>query len=156
VKTIARVQRNADDKPLTPVVLEKVSIVPEGQALPPLPGAAASGTMGALFPPTPKVLATPPKMVNISAGVAVGLLIARTPPAYPADAKSAGVQGTVVLEAIIGRDGLVQDLKVVSGPDLLQQAAVDAVKTWRYKPYLLNDEPVEVRTTINVIFTLGR
>jgi len=138
VKTIARVQRDADDKPLTPVVLQKVTIVPEGQPMPPLPGAAEA-----------------PKRVNISAGIAAGQLISRTPPIYPPDAKSAGVSGTVVLDAIIGRDGTVQNLTVVSGPDMLQQSTLDAVKTWRYKPFLLNGEPVEVRTTINVIFTLG-
>jgi len=141
VKTIARVERDANDKPLTPVVLQKVRIVDDGAPLPPLPGAAAT--------------AEPPKRVSISAGVAAGLLIAKTNPVYPADAKKAGVQGTVTLEAIIGRDGMVESLKVVSGPDLLQQAALDAVKTWRYKPYLLNGELVEVRTTVNIIFTLG-
>jgi protein TonB len=60
-----------------------------------------------------------------------------------------------VLSAIIGRDGTVEDLQVVSGPEMLQQAALDSVKQWRYRPYLLNGDPVEVRTTINIIFTLG-
>lgn len=97
-----------------------------------------------------------PRRVSISAGVAQGMLISKTSPVYPVDAKSAGVSGTVVLSAIIGRDGIVKDLQVVSGPDLLQQAALDAVKQWRYRPYLLNGDPVEVRTTINIIFTLAR
>ncbi|MGB9229119.1 MAG: TonB family protein [Terracidiphilus sp.] len=138
VKTIARVQRDADDKPLTPVVLQKVSIVLEGQPMPPLPGAAEA-----------------PKRVNIAAGIAAGLVISKTRPIYPPDAKNAGVSGTVVLDAIIGRDGTVQNLTVVSGPEMLQQSSLDAVKTWRYKPFLLNGDPVEVHTTINVIFTLG-
>jgi protein TonB len=76
-------------------------------------------------------------------------------PPYPVEAKQAGVSGTVVLETLIGTDGKVEELKVVSGPEPLQQAALDTVKTWRYRPYLLNGQPVEVRTTVNVVFTLG-
>jgi TonB family protein len=143
VKAIARVPRNSDDRPLTPVVLERVMIVREGGPMPPLPGQA----------PAP---GTRPMMVNISAGVAVGLLESKVPPVYPIDAKKAGVSGAVVLQATIGTDGSVKDLRVVSGPEMLQQAAVDAVKQWRYRPYLLNGQPVEVRTTINIIFTLAR
>jgi TonB family protein len=147
VKAIARVPRDSNDKPLTPVVLERVMIfdsaLPTVQPPPLLPGEPSSS-------------GTQPKIVNISPGVAQGMLISKTPPVYPIDAKKAGVQGAVVISAIIGRDGIIRDLQVVSGPDLLQQAAVDAVKQWRYRPYLLNDEPVEVRTTINIIFTLGR
>jgi peptidyl-prolyl cis-trans isomerase A (cyclophilin A) len=142
VKTIARVPRDDNDKPLTPVVLNKVTIVPEGAPMPPLPGAAAP--QGAA-----------PKTVNISAGVAAGMLAYHPAPAYPADAKKAGVSGRVELDARIATDGTIKDLSVVAGPQLLQQPALDAVKTWRYRPYLLNGEPVEVRTTINVIFTLG-
>jgi protein TonB len=84
------------------------------------------------------------------------MLISKTQPVYPIDAKQARVSGTVVLRAVIGTDGIIKDLRVVSGPDLLRQAALDAVQQWRYRPYLLNDDPVEVRTTINIIFTLGR
>jgi protein TonB len=60
-----------------------------------------------------------------------------------------------VLRATISKQGRITDLHVVSGPAMLQQAAMEAVRTWRYRPYLLNNEPVEVETTINVIFTLG-
>jgi protein TonB len=60
-----------------------------------------------------------------------------------------------VLQATISKTGLIENLRVISGPAMLQQAALDAVKTWRYRPYLLNNEPVEVETTVNVIFTLG-
>jgi peptidyl-prolyl cis-trans isomerase A (cyclophilin A) len=167
VKAIARVPRDANDKPLTPVVLEKVMIVREGGPMPPLPGQApAPGEQNRIFipsggiegsmraPETPR--GSQPNVVNISAGVAVGLLVSKVPPVYPIDAKRAGVQGTVVLQATIGTDGSVKDLRVVSGPEMLQQAAVDAVKQWRYRPYLLNGQPVEVRTTINIIFTLAR
>jgi peptidyl-prolyl cis-trans isomerase A (cyclophilin A) len=142
VKAIARVPRDSNDRPRDPVVLKKVTIVREHEPMPPLPGEAP--------PPGAQ-----PKIVPISAGVAVGLLDSRIVPVYPIDAKKAGVSGTVVMSAIIGTDGLVKDLQIVSGPDLLQQAALDAVREWRYRPYLLNGQPVEVRTQINVIFTLA-
>ncbi len=77
-------------------------------------------------------------------------------PPYPAIAKAAGVQGTVILQATISKSGTIENLRVVSGPAMLQQAALDAVKTWRYRPYLLNGQPVEVETTVNVVFSLGR
>ena len=92
--------------------------------------------------------------INISAGVAAGLLIEKTNPIYPPIAKAARVTGTVVLQATISKTGEVEDLRVVSGPAMLQQAALDAVKTWRYKPYLLNGQPVEIETVVNVIFSL--
>jgi periplasmic protein TonB len=78
-----------------------------------------------------------------------------TDPRYPAIAIAAHVQGTVVLEATISRAGLIKNLRFVSGPPMLEQAAEDAVRTWRYRPYLLNGEPVEIETTVNVIFHLG-
>ncbi len=105
--------------------------------------------------PPGKVKAAPPKKVNISAGVMVGMLIQKTQPVYPPIAKAARVSGTVVLQATISKTGTIENLHVISGPAMLQQAAMDAVKTWRYRPYLLNNEPVEVETTVNVIFTLG-
>jgi len=103
----------------------------------------------------PKVQAAPPKKINISAGVAVGMLIQKTIPVYPPIAKAARVSGTVVLQAIISKQGTIENLRVISGPAMLQQAAQDAVRQWRYRPYLLNNEPVEVETTVNVVFTLG-
>jgi protein TonB len=83
------------------------------------------------------------------------MLIQKTIPTYPPIAKAARVQGTVVLQALISKQGTIENLKVVSGPAMLQQAAEDAVRQWRYRPYLLNNDPVEVETTVNVIFTLG-
>jgi peptidyl-prolyl cis-trans isomerase A (cyclophilin A) len=152
VKTIARVQRDSQDKPLTPVILKKVTIVREGQPMPPTPGeaAAAAGT-GRVSPQQGQ-----PSGLTISPGVAMGLLDLKKPPVYPIEAKKAGVSGAVVLAATISTSGLVEDLHVISGPELLQQAALDAVKDWRYRPYLLNGQPVEVKTQINVIFTLGK
>jgi peptidyl-prolyl cis-trans isomerase A (cyclophilin A) len=150
VKTIARVQRNSDDKPLSPVILKKVTIVREGQPLPTAPGSAASD-VGGVVPRQGR-----PKSIAVSAGVAMGLLDFKKPPVYPIEAKKAGVAGAVVLAATISTSGMIEDLHVISGPELLQQAALDAVKDWRYRPYLLNGEPVEVKTQINVIFTLGK
>jgi protein TonB len=112
--------------------------------------------MGSIFgTAAPKVTAAPPKKVNISAGVAFGMLLQKTQPTYPPIAKAARVQGTVVLQATISKTGTIENLKVISGPAMLTGSALDAVRTWRYRPYLLNNEPVEVDTTINVIFTLG-
>jgi protein TonB len=113
--------------------------------------------MGGIFggQAAPKVKAEAPKKVNISAGVAVGMLLQKTQPVYPPIAKAARVSGTVVIQATISKTGAIEGLKVVSGPAMLQQAAIDAVRSWRYRPYLLNNEPVEVETTVNVIFTLG-
>jgi len=104
-------------------------------------------------PAMPKVVA-PPK-VRVSSGVAQGLLIHQTKPVYPPLAMQARIQGTVLLQAVVAKDGTVQDLRVVSGHPLLVKAALDAVKLWRYKPYRLNDQPVEVDTEIIVNFTLG-
>lgn len=82
--------------------------------------------------------------------------IYRTTPVYPPIAKATGTQGIVVLQATISKDGKIENLRVLSGPVMLQQAARDAVSQWRYKPFLLNGEPIEVETTVNVVFTLER
>jgi protein TonB len=94
--------------------------------------------------------------VRLSSGIVTGLLIYKVTPQYPEIAKAAGVGGTVVLQATIAKDGTIENLRVAGGPAMLQQAAIDAVKTWRYRPYLLNNVPVEVETTVSVVFTLGR
>ena len=91
--------------------------------------------------------------VQVSSGVAQGLLVHQVTPRYPAQARQAHVQGTVVLQALIGKDGSVRNLHALSGPPMLTQAAVDAVKQWRYKPYYLDGQPVEAETQINVKFT---
>ena len=83
------------------------------------------------------------------------MLIAPIRPVYPAIAKAAGVQGTVVVEAVISRKGTVESLHVVSGPAMLQQAALDAIREARYQPFRLNGEPTEVQTTITVNFRMG-
>lgn len=83
-------------------------------------------------------------------------MLRRVNPVYPPLAKSARIQGTVALSAIIGKDGRIAELTVVSGHPMLIQAALGAVQQWQYKPTLLNGTPVEVATQINVVFTLGR
>ena len=87
--------------------------------------------------------------------VTAAALLTQTKPIYPPLARQAHIQGNVVLHAIIGRDGRVAQLEVMSGHPLLVQAALDAVKQWLYRPTLLNGEPVEVDTTITVSFVIG-
>jgi TonB family protein len=93
--------------------------------------------------------------VIVPSGVAEGMLLEKATPVYPPIAKAARVSGTVVLEAAISKTGTIEGLHVISGPPMLQQAAYDAVKTWRYRPYMLQGEAVKVLTTINVIFSLS-
>jgi TonB family protein len=94
--------------------------------------------------------------VSVSANQMAEHLLTKVNPKYPPDAKKARIQGTVLLEAIIGKTGRVENLKVVSGPTELQQSALDAVRQWTYKPVLSNGEPIEVKTTIHVIYTLAK
>ena len=117
-------------------------------------GNAGSGVFAGQSGPKVKVAA--PQKVSISAGIAVGLLIQKTAPIYPPIAKNARVSGTVVIQATISKTGTIENLRVVSGPAMLRQAALDAVKTWRFRPYMLDGQPVEVETTVNVIFCSGR
>jgi len=119
--------------------------------------AGMSGIMGAIGtgPAIAVVKAKPAGPVRVSSGVATGNLINKITPVYPAIAKAAHVQGQVVLHAIISKTGTIENLTVESGPPMLRQAAIDGVRQWRYKPYLLNGEPTEVDTTITVNFTTG-
>jgi protein TonB len=105
--------------------------------------------------PPPTVKPAPPRTISISQGVSSGLLISKTNPTYPAIARAAHISGIVVLAATISTTGHIENLQVVSGQPALRQAALEAVKTWRYSPFLLNNQPVEVETTINIIFSLG-
>jgi protein TonB len=92
--------------------------------------------------------------VRVPGLVVQGLLIHKVMPEYPAVPCAAGIQGTVVLQATISRTGTIENLRVESGPIMLRQAAINAVQLWRYRPYLLNGDPVEVETTVNVIFKM--
>ncbi|MGD0680554.1 MAG: TonB family protein [Terracidiphilus sp.] len=136
-----------------------------GKEPPPSSGFAASGLdglgggggTGNVFSGQngPKVKIAAPTKVSISAGVAGGLLVQKTSPVYPQIAREARVSGTVVIQATISKTGVIQNLRAVSGPTMLRQAALDAVKTWRYNPYMLDGQPVDVETTVSVTFTLG-
>ena len=96
-----------------------------------------------------------PKKVMIASGVMAGNKLSGDNPKYPADAKKAKVQGTVVLEAVISKTGDIENLRVVSGPKELRASSIEAVKTWKYKPYMLNGDDVEVTTKINVTYSLA-
>ena len=148
---------------------KKVEMIKEEEAPPPMtagvvggiPGGVPGGTMGGVMgsiigsanAAVPKVAA--PTRVRVSSGVTAGLVIRKVQPVYPQIAKTARVQGQVVLQAAISKEGVIENLRVISGHPLLTQAAIDAVKQWRYRPYILNGEPVEVDTTVTVIFSLA-
>jgi protein TonB len=93
--------------------------------------------------------------IHVSEGVLQGLLVAQTVPTYPPLARQAHVQGMVVLDADISKDGTIESLRVISGHPLLVPAAIDAVKQWRYKPYLVNASPAPVNSKIMVNFVLS-
>ncbi|HTV82608.1 MAG TPA: energy transducer TonB [Acidobacteriaceae bacterium] len=112
---------------------------------------------GPSAPPLPRVrLEKPSGPTRISSGVAAGQLLAPIQPQYPAIALAAHVQGTVVVAATISASGYIENLRVLGGPPMLVSAAVSAIRQARYRPYLLNGEPVPVATTINVQFVLGQ
>jgi len=148
---------------------EKVQMIKEEEAPPDLgaggvpggvpggiPGGSAGGVIGGIVnmqaANIPKIAT--PQRVRVSQGVSQGLLIRRVQPNYPPLAKQARIQGQVVLQAEISKDGTIQNLQLISGHPMLAPAAIEAVKQWRYKPYLLNGEPVAVETTVLVNFSL--
>lgn len=105
--------------------------------------------------PAPEAASQPtPKAVRVSSGVMASLLLHKVTPEYPALAKKAREGGTVVLHAIISKTGTVQDLQIISGPTILRDSAVNSVRQWTYKPYLLNGMPVDVETQIVVNYSL--
>jgi periplasmic protein TonB len=120
-------------------------------------GLAGSGANVGLFKGRAQPVIKPARSgpLAISSGVATGLLVQKTPPVYPPIAKTARVSGTVVLHAVISKTGAIRDLQVLNGPVMLREAALDAVRTWRYKPYKLDNQPTDVETTISVVFSLG-
>lgn len=96
-----------------------------------------------------------PKRVIISRDVAAEMLIHKVIPEYPKKAKKARISGIVTLSATITKTGAISDLHVVCGPEMLRELSLSAVREWKYRPYLLRGEPVEVQTTIMVVFELG-
>ena len=171
VKPVARLIQQG--KMMAPTVIpKKVNIIKE-EELPPdvgavgvvggvpggVPGGSASGVLGGIIggvgggpPPPPRATQS---RIRVGGQVQQAKMLRMVQPVYPAIAKTAHISGTVILHAIISKDGNVEQLEYVSGPPLLMRAAMDAVKQWRYQPTTLNGEAVEVDTTISVVFTLG-
>jgi protein TonB len=169
VVKVVKIQTNMiNDQLRTPThIPKKVEIIKEEEAPPQMagvvggvPGGVPGGTMNGVLggivnstAPVPRV-ATPSR-VRVSQGVTQGLLLRKINPNYPPLAKQARIAGAVVLQAEISKDGSIQNLHVISGHPMLVPSAIEAVKQWKYKPYILNGEPVEVETTITVNFTLA-
>jgi periplasmic protein TonB len=122
-----------------------------------IPGGSAGGVIGGIL--SSQVVAVPkvatPQRVRVSSGVSTGLLIKKVTPNYPPLARQARIQGQVILQAEISKEGTIQNLQLISGHAMLAPAAIEAVKQWRYKPYLLNGEPVAVETQVVVNFSLS-
>jgi protein TonB len=162
------------------VVPKEIAVIKEDEAPPPsvgvvggvaggVPGGAGGGVIGGIIgavpsaappPPPPPKKEEPkpvtPQRIRVGGNVSAANLIRRVTPVYPQLAKQARIQGTVRFTAIIGKDGTIQNLQLVSGHPLLVASAQDAVKQWVYRPTLLNGEPVEVVTQIDVNFTLSQ
>jgi periplasmic protein TonB len=141
-----------DEAPPQMAVTGVVGGVPGG-----VPGGSMGGVIGSVLSSTPVAvpkIATPTR-VRVSSGVSTGLLIRKVPPTYPPLARQARIQGVVILQAQISKEGNIQNLQLISGHPMLAPAAIEAVKQWKYKPYLLNGEPVEVDTQVQVNFTLA-
>jgi TonB family protein len=120
------------------------------------PGGTPPGEQGGIVPSTLGDATHPavPQRVRVSQGVAAGLLVSKVPPQYPSDAKDQHVQGVVLLRIIIDKEGNVAEIQLISGHPLLAPAAIEAVRQWKYRPFLLNGSPVEVETQVQVNFTL--
>ena len=127
---------------------------PGGFAAPDIDGLDNSKTIGAVFgsPKQPTEQIAPQQIISVPPEVALGLLIQKTQPIYPSIAKTAQVSGTIVLAATISKTGTVENLGVVSGPVMFRKSAVDAVRTWRFKPYMIDNQLTAIETTINVHF----
>ena len=123
-----------------------------------IPGAlpnTSPNNLGAIAKDVPVAVPTlNQQKLRVSSGVAQAQLTRKVSPQYPPEAFQSRVHGTVVLQAVIGKDGAVKTVKVVSGPPMLIKSATEAVKQWRYKPFTLDGEPVEADTQINVNFSL--
>lgn len=155
-KEIAKIVEDAPPPPSTGGVVGGV----EGGMI----GGSVGGVLGGIIsknasapppPPPPRIEAPKPvQRIRVGGNVQQANLISSPKPIYPPLAKSARIQGSVVLEAVISKMGTVENLTVLSGHPLLVQSALDAVKQWRYRPTMLNGEPVEVITTITVNFSL--
>src|SRR6516225_4475374 len=173
VKIVKQIQSDLVNGQLrTPTKIpQKVQMIKEDEAPPPematggvvggvpggVPGGQMGGVIGGIISSTPVAVpkVATPQRVRVSLGVSQGLLIKKVQPAYPPLARQARIQGTVLLQAEISKDGAIENLRLISGHPMLAPAAIEAVKQWRYKPYMLNGEPVAVETQVQVNFTLS-
>jgi protein TonB len=173
VKVVKQIQTDIINGQLrTPTKIpEKVQMIKEEEAPPPVmassgvvggvpggvPGGQMGGVIGGIISSTPVAVpkVATPQRVRVSQGVTQGLLIKKVQPNYPPLARQARIQGQVVLQAQISKQGTIENLQLISGHPMLAPAAIEAVKQWRYKPYILNGEPVEVETQVTVIFSLS-
>ena len=173
VKIVKQIQTDIVNGELrTPTKIpKKVQMIKEDEAPPPVmastgvvggvpggvPGGSMGGVIGSVLSSTPVAvpkIATPQR-VRVSSGVVTGLKIHDVKPNYPPLARQARIQGKVVLQAQISKEGNIINLQLISGHPMLAPAAIEAVKQWKYRPYLLNGEPVEVETQVQVNFTLA-
>jgi protein TonB len=138
----------ADREPPPAMDMGVAPLAREGGSWTGLPDSIGAGA-------SPQVRAASSRKLAISSGVMEGRKLSGVDPRYPALAIAARVQGTVVLAATISRTGTIENLHVVAGPPMLVPTAEEAVRTWRYRPYSLNGEPVEVETTVRMVFHLG-
>jgi protein TonB len=173
VKMVKQIQTDIVNGQLrTPTKIpQKVQMIKEEEAPPPVmassgvvggvpggvPGGQMGGVIGGIISSTPMAVpkVATPQRVRVSQGVSQGLLVKRIQPNYPPLARQARIYGTVILQAEISKTGDIQNLRLISGHPMLAPAAIEAVKQWKYKPYLLNGEPVEVETQVQVNFTLS-
>lgn len=173
IKVVKQIQSDlANGQLRTPTKIpEKVQMIKEEEAPPPVmasggvvggvpggvPGGQMGGVIGGIISSTPVAVpkVATPQRVRVSQGVSNGLLIRKVQPAYPPLARQARIQGQVLLQAQISKDGTIENLQLISGHPMLAPAAIEAVKQWRYKPYMLNGEPVAVDTQVVVNFTLS-
>jgi len=173
VKIVKQIQTDIVNGALrTPTKIpQKIQMIKEDEAPPPvmassgvvggvpggIPGGQMGGVIGGIISSTPVAVpkVATPQRVRVSQGGSAGLLVRRVNPTYPPLARQARIQGQVILRAVISKDGSIEGLTLVSGHPMLAPAAIDAVKQWKYKPYLLNGEPVEVDTEVLVNFTLS-
>lgn len=151
---------------------QKVEMIREAEAPPPMdggvvggvpggiPGGQLGGVIGGIISANSNATITVPKLepvkrVRISQGVSQGMLVVKVEPDYPRIALAARVTGVVVLKAVIDVDGNIKELQVISGHPVLVPAAIDAVKRWHYRPYLLNGTAIEVETNVTVTFQIS-
>jgi protein TonB len=172
IKIVKQVQTDIINGQLrTPTKIpEKIQMIKEDEAPPPvmsagvvggvpggIPGGQMGGVIGGIISSTPVAVpkVATPQRVRVSQGVTAGMIVHRVQPMYPPLARQARIQGPVVLQAEISKDGSIENLHLISGHPMLAPAAIEAIKQWKYKPYILNGEPVEVETTITFNFTLA-